>query len=195
MRRTIVLSDVVAVEATAKLDSELPFIEAILDGDRCAFEDFVRRQHRWVRGVIFGVLGDTDRVDDVLQVVWANVWNQATTLTDPRRWRTWLYRLARNAAVDAGREITRRRHLTRGFLEASRVGTLRAGQPDSEQQEMVLQTIRALPALYREPFVLRHLEGWSYRQIAEVLEMPIDTVETRLVRARRHLREALKDRL
>jgi RNA polymerase sigma-70 factor (ECF subfamily) len=48
-----------------------------------------------------------------------------------------------------------------------------------------------MPAIYREPFVLRHLEDWSYRQIAETLDLPVDTVGTRLVRARRMLQETL----
>ena len=65
----------------------------------------------------------------------------------------------------------------------------------SEQQRIVLGSIQGLPALYREPFMLRHLEAWSYRQIAEHLEVPIKTVETRLVRARRLLREALKNKV
>jgi RNA polymerase sigma-70 factor (ECF subfamily) len=56
---------------------------------------------------------------------------------------------------------------------------------------MVIEAIKALPALYREPFVLRHVQDWSYRQIAETMGIPVDTVETRLVRARRHLRAAL----
>ena len=43
--------------------------------------------------------------------------------------------------------------------------------------------------------VLGHLQDWSYRQIAELLEMPVDTVETRLVRARRQLREALNGKV
>jgi len=64
-----------------------------------------------------------------------------------------------------------------------------------EQRKLLGAAIRALPALYREPFVMRHLQGWSYAEIGEVLGMPVDTVETRLVRARRQLREALKDRI
>ena len=64
-----------------------------------------------------------------------------------------------------------------------------------EQHGEVLNAILALPALYREPFVLRHLNGWTYREIADVMGMPVDSVETRLVRARRLLRESLKDKL
>ena len=55
----------------------------------------------------------------------------------------------------------------------------------------MMAVIEKLPVLYREPFVLRHLNGWSYREIADVLDMPVDSVETRLVRARRMLRNSL----
>ena len=65
----------------------------------------------------------------------------------------------------------------------------------SETHQRVLNAIAGLPEIYREPFVLRHLEDWSYKQIAEAMDMPVDTVETRLVRARRLLREALKGRV
>ncbi len=184
---------------TENLDLELPVLEAILAGDREAFEEFARRQSKWVRGVIYGVLGDRDRLEDVNQQVWTGVWQQIGTLKDPRRWRSWLYRLARNAAMDAGREITRRRRFNRALVEHVRTGVTGQEPPDagmgSEQREALLNALRGLPALYREPFVLRHLEDWSYQEIAEVLGLPIDTVETRLVRARRHLREALDGRL
>ena len=55
----------------------------------------------------------------------------------------------------------------------------------------MLQAIAKLPELYREPFVLKHMDGWSYAQIAEAMNLPVDTVETRLVRARRLLRQEL----
>ena len=64
-----------------------------------------------------------------------------------------------------------------------------------EQRNLVLDAVQSLPALYREPFVLRHLEDWSYREIGELLELPVDTVETRLVRARRLLREMLQGKV
>ncbi|MDO8630448.1 MAG: sigma factor-like helix-turn-helix DNA-binding protein, partial [Phycisphaerales bacterium] len=59
----------------------------------------------------------------------------------------------------------------------------------------VLSAIMALPAIYREPFVLRHMNDWSYRRISDVMGLPVDTVETRLVRARRLLREVLVGRI
>ena len=61
----------------------------------------------------------------------------------------------------------------------------------SETRETLLRAVQSLPALYREPFVLRHLENWSYAEIGELLGLPDETVETRLTRARRLLREML----
>ena len=179
---------------------EIAAIKAMQAGDRLAFEAFVDRQGRWVRGILFGTVSDVHRVDDLLQDVWATVWSQIGKLREPSRWRSWLYRLAKNTAIDAGRKQTRERQRMEQVLQAAPAVARTAPSPihqlvSAEQQEMVLQAIRALPAIYREPFVLRHLEEWSYRRIGEVLEMPVDTVETRLVRARRLLREALKDRL
>ena len=152
-KRGSVYQTKMSVATTERPYPEETAIDAIRDGDRHAFAELVRRENRFVRGVILGVLGDPDRADDVAQQVWATFWGRIGELRDTQRWRPWLYRLARNAAVDA------------------------------------------LPVLYREPFVLRHLNGWSYKQIAEVMDMPVDSIETRLVRARRLLREALRTEL
>ena len=183
---------------TEDYDADQPVIEAIQQGDKFAFEDLVRRHGRWIRSVVFGVLGDRDVVDDVVQQVWTTVWRRIGALRDTRRWRSWLYRLSRNAALDAGRELTRRREQMRALIaEAPRsVEKPDRGADDrAEKHAAALEAIKSLPALYREPFVLRHVNGWSYRQIAEAMDMPVDSIETRLVRARRMLRETLKGKL
>ena len=178
-----------------EVDPEQPVLDAIRNGDPYAFGDLVRRHDRWVRGAIFGVLGDRDRLDDVAQQVWMAMWERIGELRDPGRWRPWLYRIARNAAIDAGRDSSRRRDRTQpgdpGLLHRPSGQTADAAMVADEEHGRVLEAIQALPGLYREPFVLRHLNGWTYREIAEVMGMPVDTVETRLVRARRLLREAL----
>ena len=184
---------------TQEHDAETAVIEAIRGGDRYAFEEFVRRHNRWVRGVVFGVLGNRDVGDDVCQQVWAGIWQRIGEIRDPASWKSWIYRLARNAAIDAGRELTRRR----GAATAADLATIqapgevaadrRAARIDEHRE--VLEAIQALPAIYREPFVLRHMNGWSYREIAEVMNLAVDSVETRLVRARRFLRENLKGKL
>lgn len=184
--------------AAAEFDPELPVIEAVQQGDPDALAELMRRHSGWVRGVVFAVLGRTDEIDDVTQRVWMRVWREASRLEDTRRWRVWLYRIAHNAAMDAGRARRRRRRLLGGLFE--RRGPQLAAPADrelvqDERHQAMLRAISGLPVIYREPFVLRHLEGWSYEQIAEALDVPKDTIETRLVRARRMLREALSGRV
>ncbi len=186
---------------TAQFDSEDAAIESIRAGDRSVFEGLVRRNSRWVRGVVFGVLGESssrDRVDDVVQQVWQTVWHRACDLRDVSQWRPWMYRLARNAAINAGRDHTRRKRLAQRAGEAPSEPVQQTPERQMvarETKQAVLQAVQGLPALYREPFVLRHVEGWSYRQIAETMNLPTATVETRLVRARQLLREALSGKV
>jgi RNA polymerase sigma-70 factor (ECF subfamily) len=165
-------------------------------GSRPAAERLVREHQGWIRGVIYGVTGRPDLVDDVAQQVWTQFWEQLPSLRDPRRLRSWLYTVARNAAVDAGIAAKRR-----AAVALDKVGDGLSGRSEhnparrtarDEVHQTLLRAIESLPALYREPFVLRHLEDWNYAQIGELLGMPVETVETRLVRARRLLREYLK---
>lgn len=178
----------------AEHDPELPVIEAIQRGDSHALAELMRRHGPWVRSVVFGALGRADEIDDVAQRVWMQVWRQARKLDDLSSWRVWLYRIARHAAADAGRSKMRRRRLVEVLWRKGR--RVKAAPADEslladERRAAMLQAIGGLPAIYREPFVLKHIEGWSYARIGEMLGLPVDTVETRLVRARRLLREKL----
>lgn len=184
--------DAMMVLGTDSGDPEL--IAAAQRGERCALDAFVRRHDRWVRNVVYATVGDPAHVDDIVQRVWTNVWRQIGTLVDPQRWRGWLYRLAKNAAIDVGLKNARERRL-RVSLDPHQAAT-RQREPAAvvmagEEHRRMLNAIRGLPAIYREPFILRHLEDWSYARIGEALGLPVDTVETRLVRARRLLRAAL----
>jgi len=164
-------------------------------GDRQALDALVRRHDRFVRGVVYSTLGSVHQLEDVVQQVWTTVCQQIDSLVDPARWQSWLFRLARNAAIDAGMRQSRQRRTHAPLAavgEAAQPGRAPTGDLAArEEHERILAAIRGLPAIYREPFVLRHLEEWSYAEIAEALDIPVDTVETRLVRARRLLREAL----
>ncbi len=170
-------------------------------GDRPAADRLVREHQRWVCSVIYGVSGRPDLVEDVAQQVWTQVWQRLDSLKDPRRLRSWLYTIARNAAIDAG--VARKRHRDANVgLDAVKdgLGDRRAPGPvrwamGNETHRALLGAIEALPAIYREPFALRHLEDWSYARIGEALGLPVETVETRLVRARRLLRESLKGKI
>lgn len=186
-------SATIDVEALGALVSEAQ------SGNRRAADRLVREHDGWVRGVIYGVTGRSDLVDDIAQQVWTQVWERLPSLKEPARLRSWLYAVARNAAIDASQAARRRATAgLDGLVESQR--DQRQASParlalHDELHETLLRAVEALPALYREPFVLRHLEDWSYATIGEALGLPVETVETRLVRARRLLKESLKGKV
>lgn len=188
--------DVIATGTPEEVDQSL--IAAAQRGERSALDAFVRRNDRWIRSVIYTTCGSTPHADDIAQQIWMRVWEQIGSLVDVARWRGWLYMLARNAAIDAGQKSTRQRKRQSALDDNGDHVATHDEQPAlrlarAEDEKRILNAIKGLPAIYREPFMLRHLEDWSYAQIGEALGLPVDTVETRLVRARRLLREALAD--
>jgi RNA polymerase sigma-70 factor (ECF subfamily) len=167
-------------------------VSAARHGDRAAADLLVRAHEPWVRSAVYAVTGRREDVDDIVQQVWIRAWERLATLNDPSQIRAWLYRIARHAAIDAG--IARRRRQSRQTaLDEDLHGDATTVRPAerTELHETLLNAVRALPATYREPFVLRHLNGWTYAEIAEVLGLSVEAVETRLVRARGLLRESL----
>jgi len=185
--------------ATVDVETAHALVGQAQRGSRVAADRLVREHEGWVRSVVYGVTGRRDLVDDVVQQVWTQVWQRLGSLSDPRRLRAWLYAVARNAAIDASQDRRRRSAVALDAV-ADRLGDAQACNPlrsaaADELRETLLRAVEALPALYREPFALRHLEDWSYAEIGELLGLSVETVETRLVRARRLLREMLGGKL
>ncbi|MBI1336460.1 MAG: sigma-70 family RNA polymerase sigma factor [Phycisphaera sp.] len=166
-------------------------------GDEQAMRDFVHRHTPWLRAVVHRTLRDRTEAHDVLQKTFLNFWQKAHTIEDDANWRNWLYTLARHAALDAGRRTSVRKKVWLRLQELTQRPTRQTPAHDRlearELRDRILRSIAGLPEIYREPFVLKHLSGFSYQQIAQTLDMPVDTVETRLGRARRLLRDALRD--
>jgi RNA polymerase sigma-70 factor (ECF subfamily) len=188
--------------SSVSIDAEMmgQLVAQAQQGSRLAVERLIREHEGWVRSAIYAVTGRADLVDDIVQQVWVRVWQHLGTLADPRQLRAWLYTVARNAALDFSAAEQRQRALASRLpadmpaVDGHRKGPLGAAA-SSELQDTLLRAVRSLPAIYRVPFVLRHLEDWSYAQIGEVLALSVDTVETRLVRARRLLREMLQGKV
>ena len=186
-------------DATVDPDIAQALVTEAQRGSRSAVDRLIREHEGWVRGVIYATTGRADLVDDVAQQVWTQVWQRLDSLNDPRRLRAWLYAVARNAAIDASQDRRRR-----GGLGLDYVADVVGDKPErgpvasavgEELRDTLMRSVEALPALYREPFVLRHLEDWSYAEIGDLLGLSVETVETRLVRARRLLREMLKGKV
>jgi RNA polymerase sigma-70 factor (ECF subfamily) len=113
--------------------------------------------------------------------------------------RAWLLRIVRNSFYDWHRRQGRP-EVTTPFDEEAHAPAAESPAPDAAllekaDKDLVHRAIEALPVDHREVLVMRELEGLSYKEIADVADLPIGTVMSRLARARDQLRQALVERL
>ncbi|MCI0492693.1 MAG: sigma-70 family RNA polymerase sigma factor [Planctomycetes bacterium] len=178
------------------MNDEASLIDATLAGDTAAFGTLVTRHQDRLYNSLLRVLGSSEDARDMVQEAFVQAFLKLESFRGSSAFYTWLYRIAFNLAMSH----TRRRRPTQSLDTAkSRFGCEPAdGQPTPEanlaQREtvhMVHAAMERLSAEYRQILVLREIEECRYEQIADILELPIGTVRSRLFRARLELRNQL----
>jgi RNA polymerase sigma-70 factor, ECF subfamily len=168
-------------------------------GDRDAFRRLVERHEHRVRSMIASLLGTCNGVDDIAQDIFLNVWRGLPGFRFDAAFGTWLYRIVLNRCRDEIRTRRVRRILSlNGLLEARdpdvevRLVTLPV---DTELPDLIAAELAALPPRYKEPIILKDVDGRSYDDIASILQIELGTVKSRLARGRALLRDRLRNRL
>lgn len=184
-----------AAEDDRVIDDRL--IDASLAGDSLAFGQLVDRYQDRLRNTLRGLTGSMEEAEDVAQEAFVQAYLKLDSFQRTARFFTWLYRIAFNLAVSKSRKKRPRVSLN-AVQEAGAPDPVAAvAAPDQasladERSAMLHDAIAKLPEDYRQVLVLREFEGCDYQRIAEVLDMPIGTVRSRLFRARTQLRERLE---
>src|SRR5215470_15084450 len=176
-------------------------------GDDCAFETLVERYQGQVYRLACRLTSDTD-APDVLQETFLQVYRHLSSFRGDSQFRTWLYRIASNAALMHRRAATRRRaeplevFLPRFDAHGQHVATPAELQVASRADELLdrqflakkaREIIAELPDVYRDAFVLRDLEEMSTEDVASALGVTPAAVRQRVHRARLILRGYLSD--
>ena len=176
-------------------DSEL--IGRAIGGDRGALDALWRSVRRWVGAVVLAHKPREADLEDLMQQVALTVCKGIAEVRDPESFKPWLRRVAINTARAEGRKTTRRKSgfmRFAGSLVRPQSGDGRLEERMSERAGRVLDAAMDLPEKYREAVILRCVHSMSHRQIGEVMGLPETTVETRIARGRRMLREAIAQR-
>jgi len=155
---------------------------------------------RWVAAILLAHMPREADLEDLLQEVAIRLVRGAADMKDAAAVRPWLRTVAINLARTAGRKKRVRQRLMPEYAaqvravsdESGAANDPRAGHELLEDGRLAMSLARSLPEEYREPLLLRAVRGLSYRQIADILGVPITTIETRLTRARRMLREEIE---
>ena len=161
-------------------------------GDRDAMERLWERHRRWIAAVLLLHKPRDADLEDLLQEVATTIVSKIHSLRDPATLPGWLRSVALNAARMAARGTKRRIAAVERFgREEAAAGRLSGVAPRVERDagNLLRGRLASLPSGYAEPLLLRLVHDLSYAQIAEILELPETTIENRIVRGRRMLRE------
>src|ERR671910_832741 len=136
-------------------------------------------------------LGNEEEAKDVVQEVFIRVWNGREQMTEVQNWEAWCMRITRNLSLDRIRSMTRKQ--TQPIEESYQVKhealTPHESTEADESMERINQFIAALPDKQRQVIHLRDVEGYSYNEICEILELDMNQVKVNLFRARNAVRE------
>jgi len=165
--------------------------------NQAVLEALWHEHRRWVAAVLLAHKPREAELEDLLQEVAMTLVSRVHELRDPRALRPWLRAVAINVARMDARRVNVRRATLRPLQDEH------ADMPDPAHERdrraadagvearAALAAVQALPEELREPLLLRSVRGLSQKQIAAALDLPETTIETRLCRARRLLRERL----
>ncbi|MCA0444726.1 MAG: sigma-70 family RNA polymerase sigma factor [Bacteroidetes bacterium] len=188
--RAAVLDEPISYENSK--DYELAI--ACQSGDRKAFQRLVRQYQEKVRGLVYSILSDPDTMDDLVQEIFIKVYTSINRFEHRSNLGTWIYRIAVNHCRD---EIRRRR--VRRFFSMEKMEldpmemspTADKALLKKERIELVRWGLSKVSEKHRTIIVLRDFEDMSYEQIAEVLNLELGTVKSRLNRARLALKDVI----
>lgn len=173
------------------------WVARMREGDEGALREVVAAFSDRLTAVVAGLLHDRDAVDDVVQETFVRAWFRLRSFQGDAALYTWLYRIAVNAAKDRAKATRRRPAGSLEDLPAGPASIASDETPsleplaDRELRAVVRRAVADLPPKFRAVLVLRELEGLRYEEIAEILDLSLGTVESRLFRARRRLKALL----
>lgn len=176
-------------------------ISRTLAGDDEAFEDLVRTYYDRIRAMVYHHLHREDDLDDALQEIFIKAYQALPRFKKRSNFYTWIYRIASNYCIDRLRK--RRPELVslngseaRDALETrihSNIDTPEEKYTRAERVQIVRKAIGMLDPIYQNIIVLREIEGLTYDELVESLEIQMGTVKSRLARARKELKQVLQD--
>ena len=159
--------------------------------DSALFEDRVIPARRELLRFAYRVLGNSEEAKDVVQEVFMKVWNGRGQLKDIQNIEGWCMRLTKNLSIDKLRSRTCRRTepMTACFHVKADSLTPYESAEIQESNTRITEWIEGLPKKQQQVIHLRDIEGHSYNEISEILDIDLTKVKVRLFRARKTVKE------
>lgn len=181
-----------------KTDKEL--ITAYLGGDEEAFKELVSRHMNNVYKFTYRYFGDRDKAEDATQETFVKAWKNIKRFDVDRKFITWLFAIAKNTCLDM---LKKKAPATFSKIEAEKKMDMadliqdESPLPDelferSEKKEMISAVLQRIPVEYRMVLFLRYNDHLKFREIAEALNEPLNTIKSRHLRGLKILRKLME---
>jgi RNA polymerase sigma-70 factor, ECF subfamily len=192
-------------------EDEATLVLNLRAGIESAYEELIQRFEQPIFNIISRLMDDPGDASDVVQEVFLKIFRSVASFRQDSSLKTWIYRIAVNEARNHRRWFSRHRRQevcldgdARSFENDARGYQDWLPDPgrspfdlalDRETQALIQQALLTLNPKFRAALVLRELEGLSYEEIAEILDISLGTVKSRILRGRDALRKHLAGRL
>lgn len=171
------------------IKSDVELIQSVLEGDKNAFPELVERHLDALHRFVFRYVRSSDDADDVTQEAFIRAWKNLKKFDQTKNFKTWLFTIAKNASLDL---LKKKKPILFGSM-SEEDGALDAvlapylddpAAPDvlferAVVKEDMTKALGTLPPAYRTVLTMRYNENLKFREIAEVLGEPIDTVKSK----------------
>lgn len=191
------------LERRREAEEDRALVQRAQEGDKHAFRILVQKHQRRAFSVAIGLLRDENDAREIVQEAFIRVYRSLDKFEGSSSFFTWLYRIVTNLAIDHKRKPSRREHES---LEGSQneddtpiqlvaPPDLEPGERIHRQQlgESIQHALDALPPYHRAVIVMREVEGLSYQEMADAMNVSKGTIMSRLFHARQKLQRALVD--
>lgn len=172
-------------------DTDAALMLRVQEGNAEAFEELMRRHVRQLHAYAYRMCQNSADSEEIVQESFMRVWSRAKTWIPGRvKFTTWLFQIARNFCIDRFRKQSAK-------IDSSVDLDLIPDATTDSDKELILalnQVVFQLPERQRTVLVLCQVEGWSQSEVADIMKVSVEAVESLLARARRRLRTTLGSR-
>jgi RNA polymerase sigma-70 factor (ECF subfamily) len=174
-------------------------IERVKSGETAGYAELVRRHQSKVLGLCTSLLGHWTHAEDAAQDVFVKAFKTLSQFRGEAQFSTWIYRIAYRHCVDLLRSRTREKAVSWETLLEQRgesIHQLFAAPPPQgpslENEDLIQRILSALKPEYREILILRESQGFTYEEIAHIMNCSLDSVKARLRRAREDVQDKMR---
>lgn len=175
-------------------------IARVIEGDLGAFQPIVARYERKLLSYLTRLIGNRDEADDIVQDVFVKAYQHLGSFDRTRKFSSWIYRIAHNEGANWLRKKSRRPMIAWGdIMTAGAEGNIADDAETAEEawirkelRDDVGRALKMLRVSDREILALRFSHDKSYREIADIIGIPMNTVATRLNRAKKRLLKLMR---